>query len=153
VLLSESETFEKLKKYCAYQERSQFEVRQKLVKEGVRGVDAEAILAGLITDGFLSEERFARTFARGKFRIKKWGRLKIQSALKSKGVSPTCIRCGLSEINETEYLATLKSLVSKLPGSKINANPNERLKTYRILRAKGYEANLVSRFLGAEPEE
>jgi regulatory protein len=151
--VSESETFEKLKKYCAYQERSQFEVRQKLFKEGIRGNAAELVVAELITEGFLNEERFARTFARGKFRIKQWGRLKIQSALKSKGVSPGCIRIGLSEINEAEYLTTLKSLLSKLPGSKLTAKPNERLKTFRILRAKGYEGNLISRFLVIELEE
>jgi regulatory protein len=151
--VSESETFEKLKKYCAYQERSQFEVRQKLFKEGLRGNDAELLVVELITEGFLNEERFARTFARGKFRIKQWGRLKIQSALKSKGVSPVCIRIGLSEINETEYLTTLKSLLSKLPGSKSTAKPADRLKTYRIVRAKGYESNLISRFLGSEFEE
>jgi len=152
MLLSENQVLEKLKKYCAYQERSQSEVRQKLSKEGIRGNTAESIVAELITEGFLNEERFAKTFARGKFRIKKWGRLKIQAALKSKGVSPVCIRRGLAEINETEYIASLKSILAKLPGANPSAKSSERMKAFRVLRAKGYESNLINRFLVAEIE-
>ena len=81
--------------YCAYQERSQMEVRNKLNELCVRNDAAEEIIAKLIQDNFINEERFACVYAGGKFRIKKWGRNKIRQALKSKGVSDYCCKKGL----------------------------------------------------------
>jgi len=150
VLLTADQAFEKLKKYCAYQERCHTEVKQKLVREGFRGAEAAQILAELITDGFLNEERFARSFTRGKFRIKKWGRLKIQAALKAKGVSPACLKKGLSEINDSEYLSTASQLLKKLIPPPAKTNSLDRQKAFRSLRTRGFEPELISRLLGAE---
>src|SRR5688500_923655 len=99
-ILTAQQAKERIQQYCAYQERSHLEVRNKLYSFGLYRGDVDEILAGLITDGFLNEERFAKAFAGGKFRMKKWGRIKITHALESKGVSSNCIRIGLREIDD-----------------------------------------------------
>src|SRR3981081_925734 len=90
----------KAQKYCAYQERSQQEVRDKLYSWGLHKRDVENSIAELITSGFLKEERFALAFAGGKFRMKGWGRIKIKQALKQKSVSDNLIRQALKAIDE-----------------------------------------------------
>lgn len=134
----------KIQRFCAYQERSHLEVRTKLYGFGLHRSDVEEILTGLITDGFLNEERFAKAFAGGKFRMKKWGRIKIMHALESKGVSANCIRLGLKEIDSPSYLSTLNHLL----GDKLNAiaEPNAyalRDKLSKFAIQKGYEPDLV----------
>src|SRR5262245_55126185 len=101
----------KAEAYCAYQERSQQEVRDKLYSWGLHRNDVENIISFLISDGFLKEERFAIAFAGGKFRIKKWGRNKIKMALKEKKVSDPLIRKALSEIDQREYMQMLKQVI------------------------------------------
>lgn len=133
----------KIERYCAYQERCQEEVRRKLSLLGVRGVAAEWMIAELIAGRFINEERFARAFARGKFRINHWGRRKIEAALKAKKLSPACIRLGLGEISESDYRNKLKKLVEK-PAVKHAEDARRR---FRQLIAKGYEPALVSEFL------
>jgi regulatory protein len=104
---------ERIERYCAYQERSHQEVRNKLYSFGLYRDDVDQILSNLITDGFLNEERFAKAFAGGKFRMKKWGRIKITRALEGKGLSQNCIRIGLREIPEDDYLTTLRRLLEE----------------------------------------
>lgn len=103
----------KLQRYCVYQDRCHQEVRTKLLDIKVFGDDLENIITDLINDDFLNEERFARSFARGKFRIKKWGRNKIRQALKIKNISDYCIKKGLSEIEEAEYFEVLGQILQK----------------------------------------
>src|SRR5690349_11816012 len=91
---------EKIRHYCAYQERSHQETRKKLYGYGLYSTDVEALISQLITDGFLNEERYAKAFAGGKFRIKKWGKLKIIHDLEMKGVNKNCLRIALKEISD-----------------------------------------------------
>ena len=120
------------------------EVRNKLFEWGVPGSSRDEIISELITQGFLNEERFARAFTGGKFRIKSWGRIKIAHALESKGLTPNCIRAGMQEIDESEYLETLKALILK-KCEQINAeNPyvlNDKVANCMI--QKGFEPELV----------
>jgi regulatory protein len=104
---------QKLQRYCAYQERCHQEVRQKLLDLGVYGDTLEEVIHDLITDNFLNEERFAQSYARGKFRTKNWGRIRIQQELKQRQLSPYCIKKGLQEIDEQEYLGVLTVLLQK----------------------------------------
>src|SRR5688500_741234 len=97
----------KARNYCAYQERCQQEVRDKLYEWGLWPEAVENIIVELITDNFLNEERFATTFAGGKFRIKKWGRVKIKLELKKRKISEYCIKQAMKEIDEKDYLKTL----------------------------------------------
>src|SRR4051812_72479 len=99
--------------FCAYQERTQQEVRDKLYGYGLHKDMAEELISKLISENFINEERFAKTYAGGKFRIKKWGRIKIKEALKAKGISEYCIKKGLLEIDPTEYTSALLSLIEK----------------------------------------
>jgi regulatory protein len=135
---------EKIQRYCAYQERSHQEVRSKLYTYGLYRNDVEEILSALITDGFLNEERFAKAFAGGKFRIKKWGRIKIAHALEAKGISKNCIRIGLKEVEENFYLETLRQLLLQKQQALKEENEyilRDKLSRYVIL--KGYEPELV----------
>ncbi|MFM1883937.1 MAG: hypothetical protein RL168_121 [Bacteroidota bacterium] len=102
-----------IRKYCAYQERCQSEVEERLRSMGLVQSAQDDLLAELISEGFLSEERFARAFARGKHRSKGWGRVKISHHLKAKRVSARCIQLGLSELDSTVYLRTLTQLLAK----------------------------------------
>lgn len=130
--------------YCAYQERTHQEVRRKLFEFGLRTDEVDELLSQLITEGYLNEERFAKAFAGGKFRVKKWGRLKIINELEARGLTKNCIRSGMSEIDEADYSSTLTSLLSKkaeLITDNDSLNKKERLAKFAI--QKGYEPELV----------
>ena len=139
--LSYADALKKLEHYCAYQDRCHSEVRTKLIDLGIYGDELERIITDLIADNFLNEERFAQSYARGKHRLKKWGRYKITSHLKAKRVSAYCIKKGLAEIDEEEYLETLYDLVEKRLGDKYSFEENGKAAKYLI--GKGYESNLV----------
>lgn len=139
----------KLQSWCAYQERSQQEARDKLYELGMWPEAVENILAKLIEDNFLNEERFAIAFARGKFALKKWGKIKIRMELKQKRVSDYCLRKALQQIDDAEYMATLKKLIDSKRRSISEKNP-VRLK-YKLMSyalSKGYEKDLVFDVLG-----
>lgn len=135
---------EKIQRYCAYQERSHLEVRNKLYSYGLYRDEVDEILTDLITDDFVNEERFARVYAGGKFRMKRWGRRKISEALTSKGVSSNCIQLALTEIDEDDYHATLQTLLQEKQASLSLDNIyvlRDRLSRYAI--QKGFEPDLV----------
>src|SRR5690606_5731225 len=89
--LTKEQAMQKLRHFCAYQERCHSEVRERLFSLGVWMRDHDEIIAGLIEDNYLNEERFAIQYAGGHYRMKQWGRVKIKYALKQKGVSEYCI--------------------------------------------------------------
>ena len=134
----------KLMRYCAYQDRCHSEVRYKLLDLGLRGYDVEEVISRLITEGFLNEERFARSYVRGKFGQKQWGRNKILQGLSHKQVSPYCIQKGLEEIDDQEYQDTLQQLASQKWKLLKERNPfTRRQKLANYLIRKGYEPELV----------
>ena len=104
----------KMEAWCAYQERCQFEVDQKLFTWKFNETERSQIIADLISNRFIDEERFARAFVSGKFRIKHWGRNKIKQHLKQKRISDYSIKKGLQEIDPDEYWNTLKRLAERL---------------------------------------
>lgn len=132
----------RLERYCAYQERSHRQVKEKLREMGMIPLAIDEIIVHLITHNFLNEERFARSYARGKFRIKKWGRYKITQGLKQHGLSDYIIEAGLEEIDEEEYMEVFESVAEK----KYNAI-NER----NVYKAKAKLANYLL-YRGWEPE-
>jgi regulatory protein len=134
----------KIYRYCAYQERSHNDVRSKLFEFGLRSTDVDEILSHLITEGFLNEERFARAFARGKFRILKWGKSKIQRELEASGVSPRNIKSGFEEIPFDEYSKALTALIRKKSIQIVEENSfKKKNKIARFAITKGYEPELV----------
>jgi len=143
-LIDPHQGLRKGQKYCAYQERSQQEVRDKLYSYGLHKKDVEQIIAELITSGFLKEERFAFAFAGGKFRMKSWGRIKIKLALRQKNVSENLIRQALKSIDERDYKRALKKILeekSELVKEKNLQKKNYKMAQYAISR--GFEPELV----------
>ena len=144
IKLTPSQAKEKIYSFCAYQERTHQEVKNKLYGYGLYRDEVEELISHLIEEKFLNEERFAKTFVGGKFRIKGWGRLKIVNALEAKVITSNCIRIGLKEIDEQDYLATLRDILQKKAASIDSDNPFIiRDKAGRYAISRGYEPELV----------
>jgi regulatory protein len=110
-IIDEKLALEKAGHYCAYQERSQQEVRDKLYEWALWPSAVENIIAKLIEGGFLNEERFAKAYATGKFRQNAWGKMKIKQGLKLKRVPDVLIKKALNNINYDDYLETLRIII------------------------------------------
>lgn len=142
---------QKAASYCAYQERTQDEVKQRLKKWNVWGDEADEIIAELISMNYLSEERFAKTYAGGKFRVKNWGRMKIRQELNRRGLSTYSIEKGMNEIGDEDYVSGLRELLAKKRNllSKTESDPFKlKQKLARFALGKGYESELVWKELG-----
>lgn len=134
----------KLKHYCAYQDRSHKEVRTKLLSLKIYGDDLEEIMNELIEEKYLDELRFACSFARGKFRMKQWGRNKIKQQLSQHFISDYCVRKAMKEIDEDEYLETLKKLINKKKQDYADTNEfKQNQKVIKYLMSRGFEINLI----------
>ncbi len=138
--IGKEQAIQRIRHYCAYQERAQQEVRDKLYELGMTMDEVEEIMSDLIAENFLNEERFAKQFAGGHFRIKGWGKVKIQHALQQKRVSSYNIKIGLKAIDEDAYIKTLQQLATK----KWNSLKGERglsrmAKTQAFLHQRGFE--------------
>jgi len=139
---------DKMQQYCAMQERCHSEIRSKLIEIKIYGEDLESIIAELITDNFLNEERYAMAFVRGKFRMNQWGQTKIKQALQLKKISPYCIKKGMQEITDEAYIETLKELLEKKKNilrENDDFKRNQKLLQYAI--GKGFESELIQKFL------
>jgi len=142
--LTASEVRKKIYHYCAYQERSHREVKNKLDDLELSPAEIDEMITHLITEGYLNEERYAKAFVGGKFRQKNWGRIKIVNALEAKGLTQNCIRIGLREIDEADYRRTIESLILKKSDQTDEQNiyvKREKLATHVI--QKGFEPELV----------
>lgn len=146
--LSKDQALEKIKSYCAYQERCHREVKEKLYSYGLKKAEVEEILSFLIEENYLNEERFAVQFAGGKFRIKHWGKKKIEYELQQKGIGGYLIKLALQQIDSEDYRNTL----AKLALTKWKSLKNEHYivrqsKIYAYLVQKGYEPTLVNEII------
>lgn len=144
--LTKEQALQKLKHYCAYQERCHSEVKDKLYNLGVWKKDHDEIIATLIEENYLNEERFAISYAGGKWRMKQWGRVKIKYELKQKQVSEYCIKKALKQIDEEEY----KNVLQKLAKERYDSLKGEQYlvrkkKTIDYLVLKGYEHELINK--------
>ena len=143
------EAKQKIEAFCAYQERCDFDVRQKLYEWNLSSEDVDALISHLISQNFLNEERFAEAYVSGKFRIKKWGRVKIRQQLKLKKISAYSINKAFQQIDDDEYMQTARELVaakSRLVKGKNHWDKLAKLKRY--LASKGYETELVHEVVG-----
>lgn len=144
IKLSEEEVLQKIKSWCAYQERSHHETRQKLAGYRLPEAAAEAVIAHLITENFLNEERFALALAGGKFRMKGWGREKIRAELRRHKVSDHSIRKALAGIDPDEYERTMERIIAKKASALKASGPAKRYYALRnYLISRGYESDLV----------
>lgn len=142
--LTPQQALQKLRHYCAYQERSHQDVREKLQQLACAKKEHDAIISSLIEDDYLNEERFALAFAGGKWRTKRWGRNRIRFELKQKKVSDYCIKKALQEIEEEDYLSVLSRLTADKYLSLSDHQYIVRIKkTTDYLIARGFEPELV----------
>lgn len=133
-----------VRKYCAYQERCHRDVTSKLTSMHMVEEAQLYIINELIKDNYLNEERFARSFARGKFRIKHWGKNRIVRELKQRDISVYNINTALQEISEQDYLETLHTLAEKRLAQITETNPFKRKKKLcDYLLYRGWESHLV----------
>lgn len=143
--LTPEQALQKLKQYCAYQERCHAEVVDKLYQLGVWKKEHDAIIATLIEENYLNEERFALAYAGGKYRMKQWGRVKIKYELKQKQVSNYSINKALKQFDEEEYRQTLQKLANDkyvlLKGEQYLVR---KKKTMDYLIQRGYETDLIT---------
>ncbi len=143
----------KLQSYCAYQERCHNEVITKLNDMGIYGDRADEIVAQLIADNFLNEERFAVSFARGKFRIKKWGKVRIRQELKIRNIPEYSIKKAMIEVDscDTEggYMGTLKEVI-KAKSKDYEGHPQIKQKLGLYAISRGFEPELVWEVLNTE---
>jgi regulatory protein len=135
---------EKIQAYCAYQERCHQEVTKKLKSWGLIPDAVDMLIGDLMEFNFLSEERYARSFARGKFRIKKWGRIKIRIELKKREIYSKCIEFAMEEIDADDYYDTLKEVLQKKSRLEKETHPYKRkAKLTRYLVSRGFEYDLI----------
>lgn len=152
--LTKEQALQKLRHFCSYQERSHFDVQQKLWDLGVRRTEHEEIISTLIEENYLNEERFARAFVGGKFRMKDWGRKKIYYALKEKKVSEYNIKNAMKEIDDEDYKKILRQLADKKYAAlKAEQFLVRKKKTIDYLLQKGFENDLVIKMLNEMTEK
>jgi regulatory protein len=138
------EARKKLEKYCIYQDRCHKEIEQKLYEMNMIEEAKNIIILHLIEHNFVNEERFSKSYARGKFRIKKWGKQRIIRELKSRRISDYNIKSGLKEINEEDYLKTLEALTQNKIDTVLEKNSYKKSqKVTNFLLYRGFENNLV----------
>ncbi len=138
------EATKKLEHYCAYQERCHQEVRQKLLGMHMIPEAIDVIIVHLLEHNYLNEERFAKTFVSGKFRIKKWGRRRLTQELERKDISKVNINQAITEIDDNDYIETFHDLAEKKANSLKESNKfKKRKKLINYLIYRGWESHLV----------
>ncbi len=147
--MDQETAFKKISRYCAYQDRCHKDVRSKLLDMGIVDDDLERLIEKLIRFDFLNEERFARSFSRGKHRMNRWGRMKIVNELQKRDISDYCIRKAMEELNPDEYQKGLESLAWKYIETRKNNYSRQELynKAHAHLFTKGYESDLIKKVL------
>ena len=139
------EALVRLESYCAYQERCTDEVLKKISSWGLSFEEGQDLLNDLIEKGFVNEDRFTETFVSGKFRYKKWGRIKIRYELKKKKIPEELIKKHLLGLDLDQYYTMLKDLASrKWSETKGKDHWDKKAKVMRFLASKGYESDLIS---------
>ncbi len=134
----------KAESWCAYQERSQQETRNKLYEYGLHQNEVEELITELILTNFLNEERFAMAYVSGKVNIKKWGRIKIKQGLKFKKVPDKLIQKALNSIDGDKYLANLLAMAEKKLRVLSEKDPiKKKYKLITYIQTKGYEKDLI----------
>lgn len=149
--MSPENTFllDRARKYCAYQERCIYDVKQKLIEWKAAGKTIEKVIRKLEEEDYINEERFAVSFAVGKLRNNKWGRNKIFYALMQKHIPELYVQMGISEIDEEEYINVLKSVISlKKIDETDEFRKNQKMVKYAV--QKGFQPNLVWKVIRGE---
>lgn len=152
-LLTPEKVLDKAQKFCLYRERSEAEMERKMKEWGVGDQNLlDRLLDCLIKDRFISNERFALAYTRGKFNVKQWGRIKIRQGLKMHKISDELIQLSFKQINPDSYFEALNKVISKKLPNSIKGLDNQQsyeLKgsIYRTAAQKGFESDLILQIL------
>jgi regulatory protein len=142
--LAPDQAWQKIKHFCAYQERSHQETKDRLYGYGLSTKDVDVLLSKLIEEDYLNETRFATLFAGGHFRTKNWGRVKIAYELKQKRVSAYNIKAGLATIEEEAYEQTIDTLaIDKWEKCNKEVGYARQAKVMQYLVSRGFESGRV----------
>ena len=134
----------KLQYYCSYQDRCHKEVKAKLKSFKISSEELNEIVSNLIKGNYLNESRFSKSFVRGKFNIKNWGKVRIVNELKLRNISIYNINLGLKEIDDQDYINKLEDIFNKKLSSLSNLNSNlKKKKIISYLLYRGWESNLI----------
>ena len=137
----------KMADLCARSEHCEYEIREKLRKQGLPSAETDKIITFLIYNKFIDNERYARSFTNDKVRFASWGRNKIRQALALKRIPSSAIKEALNEIDEKEYLKAIQRAgISKVKSLDIE-DYDDRLKLYRHLLSRGFESSLISKLI------
>ena len=146
--VSDKQLLNDLCKFAAYQERCVSDIEKKLDQYDISEDDKNGMIDYLIEERFLDEDRFVEMYVKGRFNLKKWGKIKIKSHLRNKRIPSSKIEKGLRFINEAQYIKVLFGLGQKKWDSLEKEEPVQRkVKTLRFLASKGYESDKIYSFL------
>lgn len=147
--MSNERALEKATRYCSFQERCILDVENRFRAWNVKKEDWDLLIDKLIEQNFLNEKRYIEAFVRGKFLIKKWGKIKIKAELNQKKIYGKEIDEAIAnEIEEDEYVKTIKNLIVKKKNLLNESDKSkEKEKIYRYLLSKGYEQELIFKFI------
>ena len=143
-----TETYSKMAQLCSRSEQCSADIRKKIVAFEIMDEVVEEIISKLKSEKFLDDERYVKAYVSDKFRLNKWGKIKIRHYLKAKGLSDNLIEIGLIEINEEQYkkalIATLKEKAKKVKSD----NKYERTgQIIRFAQSRGFEPEIIHRYL------
>ncbi len=150
--LTPEKVLAKAQKFCLYRERSEAEMERKIREWGASQEVIDRTLDHLIADRFVSNERFAMAYTRGKFNVKRWGKIKIRQGLKMHKISTNLMESAFQQIDDSLYREALEHiLVRKMPDKVEHLNNQERFELkgtlYRTAAQKGYESDLIMQLL------
>ena len=141
------QSYRKAADYCAIQDRCNSEIRYKLKYWNISSSFIDDIISKLAEEGFLNEKRFAVNYAGGKFRINGWGKIKITSELRMRGIPSALIQEALAAIDEDDYISYLKEILQKKMRQLGSLSPANRQKAIFFAASRGFEPSLVSSLL------
>lgn len=134
---------------CSQGEKAPQDIYEKAKNWGLQEPEAARLVARLIEENFLNEERYAKAFANDKFRFAHWGRVKVAYALRAKGISDSIIALALEEkVEDKDYQETcLDLLKGKMRDMSLPLSQQDRAKLYRFAAQRGFESAIISRCL------
>lgn len=147
-IYTEQEAYQKLSALCAMSEKCCHDMMRKMSRWQMDQEVAEKVVARLVKEGFINEERYARAFVRDKFRYNHWGEVKIKHELKLKGISQKHIEAGLEELDEDDNLNALREIIQKKrPSVKGKSDYEIRCKLIRFAVGRGFDMNDIMKVL------
>jgi regulatory protein len=142
--MTEQEAFLQLASLCANAEHCQHEMLEKMQKWELTEAVQARVMARLVKERYVDDERYARAFVKDKIRYNKWGRRKVQQALWLKHIDDDIQQTVLDEISDDEYLKVLKPLLKQKNKSiKAESDYERNQKLVRFALGRGFTFDII----------